>query len=329
MGLPTFLQIEPVGQCNLRCTMCALQFREDGPPNGPPAFMDYALYLRMLDECPSARELQLQGLGEPLMHPRFFDMVREAKRRGLLVSTNSNATLINERRAQECVDSGLDRMQISIDGATPGTYERIRQRSHFDRVVANTHRLVQTRDRAHSRTPELQMVAVLMRQNLHELPELVRLAADLGMAGLFVQHLAHAFAEETLPARYGPMRDFVDRQTVLGEDPALVAEWFHKTEAEAHRCQLALRLPDISGALPRTSEHRCQWPWTGGYVSYQGLAMPCCMVGTPDRATLGDLRRGTFVDVWEGEQYRDFRARLDSPDPPDICRSCAVYRGTF
>ena len=78
--LPTFLQVEPVGQCNLRCQMCPIQFRQDGPPHGPPAFMEFDVFTRLLDQFPGLEELQLQGLGEPMMHPRFFDMVALRRR---------------------------------------------------------------------------------------------------------------------------------------------------------------------------------------------------------------------------------------------------------
>jgi len=75
MKLPTSIQIEPVGQCNLRCQMCSIQFRQDGPPYGPPAFMDFETFVYIIDQFADLRELHLQGLGEPMMHPRFFDMV--------------------------------------------------------------------------------------------------------------------------------------------------------------------------------------------------------------------------------------------------------------
>src|SRR5215211_7595523 len=103
--LPSFVQIEPVGQCNLRCQMCPIQFRTDGPPNGPPAFMPFEAFTRLVDQFPTMTELQLQGLGEPMMHPRFFDMVAYAVGRGVQVSTNSNLTLLNARRAEQCVRS--------------------------------------------------------------------------------------------------------------------------------------------------------------------------------------------------------------------------------
>ena len=99
MELPTFLQVEPVGQCNLRCQMCAIQFRQDGPPHGPLAFMAYDNFTRLIDEWQGLQELHLQGLGEPMMHPRFFDMVTYAARKGIRVTTNSNLTLLNEWRA--------------------------------------------------------------------------------------------------------------------------------------------------------------------------------------------------------------------------------------
>ena len=97
MQLPKFLQVEPVGQCNLRCKMCPIQFRRDGPPHGPPAFMDFEAYKQLLGQFPDLEELQLQGLGEPMMHPRFFDMIELASARGIKVSTNTNLTLLTTR----------------------------------------------------------------------------------------------------------------------------------------------------------------------------------------------------------------------------------------
>src|SRR5205814_3424627 len=145
--LPTFVQIEPVGQCNLRCQMCAIQFRNDGPPHGPLAFMPLETFTRIVDEFGAIEQLHLQGLGEPMMHPRFFDMVAYAAARGIRVTTNSNLTLLNPRRAEHCITSGLDWLHISLDGATAQTYERIRVRAHFERVMRNMHLLLDARER--------------------------------------------------------------------------------------------------------------------------------------------------------------------------------------
>src|SRR5947209_9161247 len=101
MDLPRFLQVEPVGQCNLRCQMCSIPFRQDGPPFGPVAFMDFDVFTRLVDQFTELEEIQLQGLGEPMMHPRFFEMIEYAVARGIKVGTNTNATLLTARRAEQ------------------------------------------------------------------------------------------------------------------------------------------------------------------------------------------------------------------------------------
>jgi radical SAM protein with 4Fe4S-binding SPASM domain len=332
MQLPKFLQVEPVGQCNLRCQMCPIQFRHEGPPYGPPAFMDFDRFTQLLEQLPDLEQLQLQGLGEPMMHPRFFDMVERAVGRGIKVSTNTNATLFNSRRAERCVTSGLDEIHVSIDGATAETYERIRVRARFDRVIANIQGLVATRRRLGQGHPRIRMVVVAMRRNLRELPELVKLAHRLEIDTVFVQHLCHDFGESSLPDHYRPMREFVDGETLLAEDPAQVAHTFAEARRMASELGVELRLPRTQPRLhpPGTpGPKRCDWPWRGAYVGYQGLAMPCCMVATPDRVQLGNMIEQGVDAVWNGEAYQDFRAALSSETPPEVCRSCSVYSGTF
>ena len=112
MKLPTSIQIEPVGQCNLRCKMCSIQFRKDGPPYSSPAFMEYETFVNIIDQFSDLQELHLQGLGEPMMHPRSFDMVEYAVKKGIKVTTNSNLTLLNNKRAERCVTSGLHCLHI-------------------------------------------------------------------------------------------------------------------------------------------------------------------------------------------------------------------------
>jgi radical SAM protein with 4Fe4S-binding SPASM domain len=332
MKLPTYVQIEPVGQCNLRCQMCAIQFRQDGPPYGPPAFMAFDAFTRIVDQFVGLEVLHLQGLGEPMMHPRFFDMVAYAAAKGIRVTTNSNLTLLNARRAELCVTSGLDWLHVSIDGATAQTYERIRVRAHFERVMRNLDLLLNARERLGSARPHMRMVAVVMRQNLHELPDLVRLAHRWSMEELFVQHLCHDFTESSLPAQYQPMREFVQIQTLLEEDPERVERYFGQAREVARELGVNLRLPRTRPRVhpPGTpGPERCNWPWTGAYISYQGYAMPCCMVSTPDRINFGNMAEQGALETWNGAAYQTFRDRLASDEPPELCRSCSVYSGTF
>ena len=333
MRLPKYLQIEPVGQCNLRCTMCPIRFRRDGPPYGPPAFMDFDKFVRIVDEFVGLEILHLQGLGEPMMHPRFFEMVSYAANKGIRVTTNSNLTLVSQRKAEECVTSGLDALYVSIDGASPETFERIRVRAKLERVLQNVVAVRDARARLQSDTPHLHMVVVVMRQNLDELPDLVRLAHRLSVESVFVQQLSHDFGERGLPSQYKPMIRFVDEQSLRSEPLHRVEEVFAETRKLAQELGVSLRLPH-TGTRPYAADtpgrERCDWPFERAYVTYDGRALPCCVTSTPDRADFGDVTApGSVQKVWRSEKLRVFRERLSSGDPPEVCRSCSVYHGTF
>lgn len=332
MQLPEYLQIEPVGMCNLRCEMCPIQFRQDGPPYGPPAFMPFEHYTQLIDQFDGLKELHLQGLGEPMMHPRFFDMVRYAAERGIRVSTNSNLTLLSVRRAALCISSGLDAVSVSLDAASAPVFEKIRVKANFNKVVRNIDRLVAARAQSGGQKPEIRLVMVAMQQNLHELPELIELAHAHGINALFVQHLCHDFGEQSLPDHYRPMRQFVESQTLLNDDPARIAHLFTVARETAHQLGVELRLPRTSirqHPHGTPGRERCDWPWRGAYVAYNGLSMPCCMIATPDRFNFGNMVAEGVQTVWQGEAYETFRARLSADTPPDICSTCAIYNGTF
>lgn len=330
--LPRFVQIEPVGQCNLRCRMCPIQFRGEGAPGQPRAYMEFEVFCKLVEQFHDIDELQLQGLGEPLLHLRFFDMVAYAAQRGIRVSTNTNLTVMSEQRAEECVKSGLHTMHVSLDGATAETYQAIRVRARFERVLRNLRRLVQAKIRLESNLPHIRLVAVIMRENLAELPDIVRLAHEEGIDTVFVQHLCHDFGESSLPEQYRPMRAFIDAQTLVQEETARVEHYFNAARAQALALGVTLRLPNLTprahppGMSGRT---RCDWPWRGSYISYDGKAMPCCMVATPDRIHFGDMAQDGVARVWNNREYTAFRDQLASSAPPDVCRSCAVYAGTF
>lgn len=328
VDLPAFVQIEPVGQCNLRCRMCPVMYRDEKPP----AFMAFDAFCRLVDEFEGVKELHLQGLGEPLLHPRFFDMVRYAVERGIEVSTNTNLTALSPRRATACVESGLARMHVSLDAADARSYEDIRLGARFAKVLRNLSWLNEAKARLGAERPEVRLVAVAMRRNLRELPALVRLAHAYGVRWMSVQHLAHDFSEETLPERYRPMREFVDAQTLLTESREEVERWFTRAREVAASLGVELRLPNAAPE-PRPEaargRARCDWPWRGAYVAYSGEAMPCCMVATPDRQNFGSMLERGVEKVWNGDAYAAFRARLESDDPPEICKGCAIYQGRF
>lgn len=198
--------------------------------------------------------------------------------------------------------------------------------------MGNLEHLLELRRQRGSEYPRVRLVMVVMRQNLHELPELVSMVYRWSVDSLFVQHLCHDFGETSLPAHYLPMRDFVQEQTLLNEDPQRIEHYFDEARTLAGDLGVDMRLPRTRPRLyaqGTPGPQRCSWPWKGAYFSYEGHAMPCCMISTPDRYTLGDLNTQSFAELWNGSAYQQFRAQLDSDEPPEVCRSCSVYSGTF
>jgi radical SAM protein with 4Fe4S-binding SPASM domain len=295
-----------------------------------PALMDMALFRRLLSQFAGAEELHLQGLGEPLLHPMFFDMVSFAAGRGMRVSTNSNLTLLDPGQAEACVRSGLAWMRVSLDGATRGTYESIRTGSRFENVLRNLDLLSATKKRLGSEHPHIYLVMVVMRSNLGELPALVRLANRYAVEQIFVQNLCSDVADPETQERQ--MTEFFARESLQGEDPGLVKKMFQEALSLSRGFNMELRLPPLLSGFDGIAQHgrdRCDWPWRSAYVTYDGTAVPCCMIGLPERASMGSMAREGVPAVWNGEAYRRFRSQLDSDDPPSFCRSCSLYRGMF
>jgi radical SAM protein with 4Fe4S-binding SPASM domain len=146
---------------------------------------------------------------------------------------------------------------------------------------------------------------------------------------MFVQYLCHDFEETSLPAGYKPMRDFIHDQTLETFPRHVIADAFEAARAAAAQTGVTLRLPALERVVQRRATPRCDWPWRGAYISYRGEAMPCCMVGTPDRINFGNMLEQGVENVWTGFAYQRFRQQLATDEPAPICRSCSLYRGTF
>jgi radical SAM protein with 4Fe4S-binding SPASM domain len=340
--LPTELQVEVTGACNLRCRMCVVRYAPAiGRREGALAYEDF---IDLVDALPALRRVTLQGLGEPLLSPHLLDMVRHAAGHGIEVGFNTNGTLLGRTQAEELVDAGLGWLHVSLDGASAATYEDVRhgtgmtpRRGQFERVVGNLRGLVAVRAAHRAPRPRIQLVFVAMRRNVRELPDLVRLAADLGVEEVWVQNLSHTFSDTDGPGRYAPMREYAAQEALFDRGDAEAASMgrhaFAAARDAAERVGVGLRLPRLEPdrhARPRAvGEPGCSWPWDSSYVTHRGEVQPCCMVMGSDRATLGSIRERSFGEVWGGEEYRAFRRRLLGDDPPEVCRGCSAYRGLF
>jgi radical SAM protein with 4Fe4S-binding SPASM domain len=303
--------------------------------------LSYERFLELVDGLEGLQRLTLQGLGEPLLSPHLLDMVRHAAQRGIHVDFNTNGVLLDRALARRLVAAGLGSLRVSLDGATPGTYEDVRHGTRrmprpgqLERVVANLRALVEERRAAGSARPDVGVVFVAMRRNVDELPALVRLAADIGVDEVRVQNLSHTFSDTDPSGEYAEIRRYAEEEALF-TDPGAAArarERFAAARAEGERLGLPVRLPAVDGDGPATGrgdDPGCRWPWDGAYVTHRGDVQPCCMVMGSDRATLGRLDEAAFPAIWSGQAYRRFRRGLIEGPPPEVCAGCSVYRGVF
>jgi MoaA/NifB/PqqE/SkfB family radical SAM enzyme len=334
--LPRFAQIEPVGRRPMSRSLSPVAIRVDGRRGGAPGLLSFDAFCRLLEQLPGLGKLHLAGASEPLLHPRFFDMVRHATARGVEVSTTTRLTVLNERRAEECVKSGLYRMHVPLDAAGTRVYDFSRRGAAHERLLRHLRFLSHAR-REHGSGPRISLGAVVMRGNIAELPSLVRLAHEHGADALSVRQLADFVESNALCAGHKRVAKFVESEALRDADLESVERHFAEARALAEELGVALELPgigprpslDSEGARPlaQSGRGRCSRPWSGAYIGFSGEARPCAMAAQATGAVLGNAIREGVVHVWQNDAYRRFRDRLESDEPPEICQGCPVYLG--
>jgi radical SAM protein with 4Fe4S-binding SPASM domain len=328
--LPRELQVEVTGACNLRCRMCLVRYR--APLGRRRASLDLATFRDLVDALPDLERITLQGLGEPLLAPDLMVMIAYAAARGIRVGFNTNATLLTRARSRALIASGLDWLHVSVDGATAQTYESIRDGASFATVCTNVAALTGEVRASGGTRPTVSLVFVAMQRNVHELPDLVRLAATLGIARVRVQNLSHSFGDVQGDDEYREIRsDTLAQALWTPERRSAAARVFAQAQDVAREVGVTLRLPHLEEpAVGREAGARgCDWPWRSAYVRHDGRVQPCCMLMGEDRAIQGSLADADFATIWRATPYAQFRAALRTGEPPEPCRGCALYRGVF
>jgi MoaA/NifB/PqqE/SkfB family radical SAM enzyme len=310
--LPIKLDIENVSRCNFRCTMCIVA---DWPKGQRAEDMSLANFKRLIDEQYGLLEIKLQGVGEPTMQrDDFFEMIRYARSKHIWVRTTTNASLLHLRdNYKKLIDSDVNEVQISIDGATKEVFEGIRVGSHFESVLRNCKLInAYSRERGVRRT---KMWTVVQQGNHLQLGALVEMAAELGFTSqVFSLELigwgvdkwnernAQASAEHEL--RPESLKALIDKASALG---VTLAFW---NATDKYRIDKV--------------EHLCPWPFERAFVSSDLRVVPCCMIGNPDVHQIGSkLEDGQgFTATWMSADFSEFRqAHLDGRIP-QVCRGC-------
>lgn len=140
IGLPFSLSIEPTTACNLGCPECPSGLKQFTRPTGK---IDLETNKRIIKEVGKQLfYINYYFQGEPFLNPQFLDLIKEAKKNNIYTATSTNAHFIDKAKAKEIVNSGLDRLIISIDGTTQETYENYRVHGILEKVLEASKNMV-------------------------------------------------------------------------------------------------------------------------------------------------------------------------------------------
>ena len=186
---PGKLFVEVTTRCNMNCAMCVKQTDGGGEPEGDlsmPLFETLAPAFRGLEA------LILNGVGEPLLHPRLEEMIRAARERMPgegWIGFQSNGLLLTGARAESLASAGLDRVCFSIDGVSPETFRKVRGGGEIEGVERALAAIAAAKNRCGRPDLQVGVEFVVMRGNLRELPDALRWSAARGATFAIVTHV--------------------------------------------------------------------------------------------------------------------------------------------
>ena len=312
---PTSIEIELTNRCNLACVQC-LRSRGLKPYDlGDLAFEDYK---KILAQFPHVMHLCLNGFGEPLMHPQFFDIVEYTKRERpwCKITIYSNGMLLDETKARRLIGGGIADINISIDAATAPIYQRVRRGGKLDVVHDNVRRLMRLRADRGARFPRVGLNFVMLNENEGELTTFVDQAADLGVD--FINCITYASYD------WG-FRNTRTPDSYRRELEATAA----RMRQRGVRCK-SFPSPDLSWTDP-TRRFDCSFFWGGSVrIAFSGdVTLGCC---SPFKETYsyGNVLQEPFAEIWNNAQFqKNRRSALEGTAPNATCASCDAFSKSF
>jgi len=315
--------VETTTRCNLRCVHCMVR-EENNLGNYVASNLPMELFHKLLPMLQDFRPIvQLSGHGETLLHPNFMEMLEKVIRAGCRVTFQTNGTILTPRKVEKIVRPGVETITISIDAASPELFEKIRRGARLGKILENIRLINEAKKRLGTGRPQLGFEFVAMRQNIHELPTVVRMAGEQEVVNFQVAELTELS---------------LTRGQSLVNNP-LMAEYVLEAEAQARKWGINLLLPpyiagrgladsasNVVASDPRPATYKglrktCKEPWRQMFMRFSGNVRPCCTISE----SYGDLRVQSLEEIWFGPKYEALRTALLTDEPFAVCVHCRFY----
>ena len=301
---PRRLVFELTNACNLNCIMCgrnAVKFT--------PTYFKLDWLEKFSPVMNKVEEVSLFGWGEPTVHPQFAEILRRLDEFHVRKYFCTNGMKLGELK-DEIFNRHVDIIAISLDGARADTNNRIRRGGNFDKIVGNLKSIVAEKKRRGLNRPYMNFVFCAMTANYKELPDLVRVAAEIGLDEVKAVYFT-AFAKELIP------------QVLTGGGVTeSLAEVFQETVEIGDELGIGIKLPHLPGEDPAGDKpHKdCFVGWRDLFLGSDGYVRPC--MSTPEKFFRFD-EYDTFAEMWNSAKFQNFRATVnDAANMPRHCRNC-------
>jgi len=292
-GLPVSISFEPTTSCNLRCPECPSGLRAFSRPTG---MLEKDFFKETIDDIHRhLLYLIFYFQGEPYLNPAFLDMVKYASSKKIYTATSTNAHYLNDDNAKKTVESGLDRLIISIDGTTQDTYKQYRVGGQLDKVLEGAKNIIKWRKELNSKTPFVFFQFLVVKHNEHQIEEIKKMAKEIGVDEVRFK-TAQVYDYKKDPNQLIPTIDKYSR---------------YKKNAD-------------NNYVPKNKlANRCWKLWHANVITWDGLVVPCCFDKDATHQ-LGNLKNESFKNIWYNSNYKQFRAELmKSRKNIDICANCS------
>jgi MoaA/NifB/PqqE/SkfB family radical SAM enzyme len=341
--------IEPTNRCNLDCRTCMRRVWDE-----PLGLMSRETFQRTMEgvkEFDPPPAIFLGGLGEPLFHPDIRSMIAQAKSLASTVELITNGTLLTRQMSEGLIEAGLDRLWVSLDGATPESYSDIRLGAMFPDVVNNLKIFHNARaltipttpspfSRYHNR-PELGIVFVVMKRNIQDLPLLLPLAQELGAGTVLVSNVLPYSEEMGKEILYSRALNNVLYQSSWYRLELPKIDIDEATKRPLYEAMRAGHSVSLARGCWGEGNDYCPFVENGACaISWDGQLSPCLSLlhshksyvdgieRFSRRYAVGNVNGCSIKALWREPEYLEFRERVQTFDfaPCSCCNGgCSLF----
>jgi len=331
-------------RCNLRCKMCFYynEVEKDKTCKLIEDRMSEELTLNqikdLIDQCAEMKVkiFTIHG-GEPLLYPNIFEISKYARDKGMMVNFVTNGTLMNETMAKKIVDAKINHITFSLDGPKP-IHDEIRSiPGTFDRVIKGI-KILKDMEDAGEVIPALSVSTYISAINQKKLAQTLRVVQKTGIEDWGVGVITHngdKLAIETKEilgiekdsiSKHGNLTNLKDEIKNINLDILRNQREACRVVNNSNEYGLNIIFPSKEAINnyydPDWNEvSKCTCRWSRTVVSPYGEVFPCVNMGMVD-CVVGDIKTQRFADIWNGEEYVNFRKKLKETGVLPICSKC-------